>query len=33
MLVTLSVTVPRKLVAMYGEERQNTFPIEQETCV
>lgn len=30
MVVMLSVTVSRKLVAMYGEERQNAFPIEQE---
>lgn len=33
MVVMLSVTVSRKLVAVYGEKRQNPFPIEQETCV
>lgn len=32
MVITLSLTVSRKLGAMYGEERQNPFPIEQETC-
>lgn len=33
MVVMLSVTVYRKLVAVYGEEKQNAFPIEQENCV
>lgn len=33
MVVMLSVTVSRKLLAMYGEERQNPFAVEQETRV